>query len=105
MKIMNASKLITAAAALALVVGATTTASARSPRNHSDEDRYVYVTVTGSNIPQKVRIKSIGTLTTSPIRYYDRDEIDKMGRFSTEEVLRQDPSLTVHGFGQGAPGN
>jgi hypothetical protein len=101
---MNGSKIITAAA-LAVVAVVATTASARTPRNHSDEDRYAYVTVTGSKLPEKVRIKNIGTLTTSPVRYYDRREIDMTGRFSTEEVLRTDPSVSVHGFGQAGPNN
>ena len=102
---MNASKLITTAVALALVGVIAEQASARAPREQSDNDHFAYVTVTGSNIPQKVRIKPIGTLTASPIRTYDRREIDQMGRFTTEEVLRQDPSLSVHGFGQAGPNN
>jgi outer membrane cobalamin receptor len=100
---MRGSKLITMAAALAIVTVVATKASARTPRDSSDDDRYAYVLVTGSNIPQKVRIKPIGTTTTSPIRVYNRHEIDQMGRFTTEEVLRQDPSLSVHGFGQAGP--
>ena len=99
---MNASKLITTAVAVALVGVIAEQASARE---HADDDHFAYVTVTGSNIPQKVRIKSIGTLTTSPQRIYNRREIDQMGRFTTEEVLRQDPSLSVHRFGQAGPGN
>jgi outer membrane cobalamin receptor len=99
------AKLMTAAAVLVLAtVFATTNASARTPRNHSD-DQYAYVTVTGSNIPQKVKIKSIGTLTTSPVRVFNRHEIDQTGAFNTEDVLRHDPSIQVHGFGQGNPGN
>ena len=99
---MRGSKLITLAAALA-TAAVITSAWARTPRDTSDDDRYAYVTVTGSNMPQKVRIKPIGTATTSPIRVYNRHEIDQMGRFTTEEVLRQDPSLKVHGFGQAGP--
>jgi hypothetical protein len=78
------------------------TVSAQPPREKSS-DNYAYVFVTGSNIPQKVKIKRIGSLTTSPITAYDRDDIHKTGRFTTEEVLRQDPSLKVHGFGQAGP--
>ena len=102
---MNASKLITTAVAVALVGGIAELASARTPREYSDDEHFAYVTVTGSNIPQRVRIKSIGTLTASPQRIYNRREIDQMGRFTTEEVLRQDPSLSVHGFGQAGPNN
>jgi len=101
---MNGSRVITAAT-LAMVAVVATTAYARAPRNHSDEDRYAYVMVTGSKLPEKVRIKNIGTATTSPVRIYDRREIDMTGRFSTEEVLRTDPSLSVHGFGAAGPNN
>jgi hypothetical protein len=40
-------------------------------------------------------VKSIGTTTVSQIRVYKRDEIDKTGRYTTEGVLRLDPSLRV----------
>ena len=61
-----------------------------------------YVVLTGSYIPQKVVLRSIGTNTTDPRRIYNRNEIDKTGRVTTEGVLRMDPSLTVvsgHGSG------
>jgi hypothetical protein len=61
-----------------------------------------YVVLTGSYIPQKVVLRSIGTNTTDPRRIYNRNEIDKTGRVTTEGVLRLDPSLTVqsaHGSG------
>jgi outer membrane cobalamin receptor len=103
---MKASTLIAVAVGVALVsIVALTKASARTPHNNSDEDQYAYVTVTGSNIPEKVKIKSIGTLTTSPVRVFKRHEIDQTGAFNTEDVLRHDPSLKVHGFGQAGPGN
>ena len=98
---MKASTITRASAAtLLLAVLAGTNAFAHDPRDRTDNDHYAYVTVTGSNLPQKVKIKSIGTLTTSPVRVYKRREIDQTGRFTTEEVLRQDPSIRVHGFGQ-----
>ena len=93
-------KLITAAAVVALVAGlGLTSASAR------DNDQYAWVLVTGSAIPQKVKIKPIGTTTASPVRIFDRHEIDQTGAFNTEDVLRHDPSISVHGFGQGGPNN
>jgi hypothetical protein len=104
---MKASKLTKAALAILLagILGAT--ASARGPRDDSDTENnhYVYVMVTGSNIPQKVHIKSIGTTTESPVRVFKRHEIDQTGAFNTEDVLRHDPNITVHGFGQAGPGN
>jgi outer membrane cobalamin receptor len=106
---MNASKLITALAALALMIGFPVTGFAGNPRAMSDVQGagvdLVDVFVTGSNIPQTVRIKAIGTTTTSPIRVFDRHEIDQTGAFNTEDVLRHDPSIKVHGFGQAGPNN
>jgi hypothetical protein len=100
---MKASKIIRASAAtLLLTILAGTNAFAHDPGDRTDND-HAYVIVTGSNLPQRVKIKSIGTLTQSPLRVYKRREIDQMGRFTTEDVLRQDPTLKVHGFGQAGP--
>ena len=63
-----------------------------------------YVVLTGSYIPQKVVLRSSGTNTTDPRRIYNRNEIDKTGRVSTEGVLALDPSVTViSGHGAGVP--
>ena len=103
---MKAPKMFLGAAAAALVIGVLLpNASARTPRDNSDEDRYAYVMVTGSNIPQRVRIKAIGTDTVSPMRVFDRHEIDQTGAFDVGDVLRHDPSIQVRGFGQAGPGN
>ena len=61
----------------------------------SNEPPTKYVVLTGSYIPQKVVVRSIGTNTTDPRRIYNRSEIDKTGRITTEDVLRLDPSVTV----------
>lgn len=92
-------KVVTLLSVIAVAGG---TVLAQPPREKFNEN-YAYVFVTGSNIPQKVKVKRIGSLTTSPITAYDRDDIHKTGRFTTEDVLRQDPSLKVHGFGQAGP--
>lgn len=55
------------------------------------------VFVTGSNIPQKVRVKAIGTNTASPVRVYTRAELDRTGRFTTAGQLALDPSVTILG--------
>ena len=57
------------------------------------------VFVTGSRIPRQVTVKAIGTKTTSPVRVYTREEMDRMGRFTTEGILAQDPSITIIGNG------
>jgi hypothetical protein len=55
------------------------------------------VFVTGSLIPQRVKLKRIGTTTVAPIRIIDRREIDETGRRTTQGVLIADPSVRVIG--------
>jgi len=55
--------------------------------------------VTGSHIPNRVTVKSIGTNTTSPMRVYTREELDRTGKFTTEGILAQDPSIVIIGNG------
>jgi len=55
------------------------------------------VFMTGSRIPQRIQVKAIGTNTTSPVRVYNREELDKLGRFTTVGVLAQDPSVSIVG--------
>ena len=63
-----------------------------------------YVVLTGSYIPQKVVVRSLGTDTTDPRRIYRRGEIDRTGRVTTEGVLALDPSVTVlSGHASGTP--
>jgi outer membrane cobalamin receptor len=57
------------------------------------EEKLVFVT--GSRIPKRLRVKAIGTETTSPVRVYTRAEIDRTGQFTTQGILAQDPSLRV----------
>ena len=59
--------------------------------------RYKYVMVTGSHIPQKVEIKSIGTATESNLRVIGRREIDSSGRFTTKDVIALDPAVSTTG--------
>ena len=47
------------------------------------------VFVTGSRIPQRIKVKAIGTNTTSPIRVYDREELDKIGHLPRRERWRR----------------
>jgi hypothetical protein len=51
------------------------------------------VFVTGSLIPQRVKLRRIGTTTVSPIRIIDRRELDQTGRHSTRGGLSADPSV------------
>jgi len=90
-----------AALMLVLAISGATAALADDPPNKQFGNKYVFVT--GSLIPQKVKIKSIGTATFSPVRIYNRREIDQTGRFTTEGVLAQDPDLQVR-MGHAGPG-
>ena|SRR5437667_7280985 len=87
---MKTLKLATTGALL-MVLAAVATEAVAAP-----SDRYVYVFVTGSMIPQQVKVKRIGTKTVSPLSAYDRHEIDRAGRFTTEGALEAlDPSVRV----------
>src|SRR5207248_8902801 len=53
--------------------------------------------ITGSLIPQRVKLQPIGTTTVSPVRIIDRREIDQTGRRTTPGILVNEPSLRVIG--------
>ena len=55
------------------------------------------VFVTGSLIPQRIKLKPVGTTTVSPVRIIDRREIDSTGRRTTRGVLIADPSVRAVG--------
>jgi len=63
-------------------------------KEHGNE-RTVFVT--GSLIPQRIKLKPIGTTTFSPVRIIDRHEIDATGRRTTRGVLVADPSVQIVG--------
>jgi hypothetical protein len=79
---------------LILILAVVATGTFASP-NEQSNNRYAYVWVTGSWIPQKVKIKPIGTNTASAMSVWTRREIDQTGRQTTEGVLAQDPDLHV----------
>ncbi len=55
------------------------------------------VFVTGSLIPQRVKLLPIGTKTISPLRIIDRHEIDWTGRQTTAGAFVVDPSVRIIG--------
>jgi hypothetical protein len=65
------------------------------PVDQQANERTVFVT--GSLIPQRIKLKRIGTSTISPIRIIDRQEIDASGRRTTRGALISDPSVSVSG--------
>ncbi|MEP6685930.1 MAG: hypothetical protein ABJB22_04060 [Verrucomicrobiota bacterium] len=66
-----------------------------SERKEWIEERTVFVT--GSLIPQRIKLRRIGTTTVSPVRVIDRQEIDWTGRRTTAGVLINEPSLRIIG--------
>ena len=69
------------------------TASEGCKRNQKVEEQAVFIT--GSLIPQRVKVRPIGTLTVSPVRIIDRHEIDWTGRQTTPGAFVNDPSVRV----------
>jgi hypothetical protein len=58
---------------------------------------YAYVWVTGSRIPQKVKISPVGTLTQSPLSEYDRRQINQTRAGTVQQALSNEPSLSFRG--------
>jgi hypothetical protein len=63
--------------------------------NQKVEERTVFVT--GSLIPQRVKLRPIGTTTVSPLRIIDRREIDQTGRRTTPGAFVNEPSVRIIG--------
>jgi hypothetical protein len=59
------------------------------------EERAIFIT--GSLIPQRVKLEPIGTKTVSPVRIIDRHEIDQTGRRTTPGAFVNDPSVRIIG--------
>jgi hypothetical protein len=55
------------------------------------------VFITGSLIPQRVKVQPIGTTTVSPVRVIDRHQIDWSGRTTTAGAFINEPSVRVIG--------
>ena len=64
-------------------------------RKQKVEEQTVFVT--GSLIPQRIKLRPIGTTTVSPLRIIDRHEIDWTGRQTTAGAFVNDPSVRIIG--------
>ena len=60
-----------------------------------DEEQLVFVT--GSLIPQRIKLRPIATKTVSPVRVIDRREIDGTGRFTTPGAFVNEPAVRIIG--------
>jgi hypothetical protein len=85
-------KTLIAIAATGLLVSS---APGGKPTDQKSNERTVFVT--GSLIPQRIKLKRIGTTTVSPIRIIDRQEINASGRQTTRGALITDPSVSGAG--------
>ncbi len=97
------------ASALALLVGAALTVQAdpdvparnSAPAKHNglrvqQKERLVFLT--GSRIPRRVKVKSIGTNTVGNLRVIDRTEIDaSAGGRETASIIALDPAVSIRG--------
>jgi hypothetical protein len=68
-----------------------------APKRKQQKVEEQTVFVTGSLIPQRVKLQPIGTKTVSPIRIIDRHEIDWTGRQTTAGAFVVDPSVRIIG--------
>jgi len=59
------------------------------------EERTIFVT--GSLIPQRIKLQPLTTKTVSPVRIIDRHEIDATGRQTTPGAFINEPSVRVIG--------
>jgi hypothetical protein len=80
---------------LAVTVLADPPVNQTSRRKQKVEERTIFVT--GSLIPQRVKLQPIGTTTVSPVRIIDRREIDQTGRRTTPGAFVNEPSVRVIG--------
>jgi hypothetical protein len=93
--ISSSARALIAASIFAGTVLADPPVNQTSERKQKVEERTIFVT--GSLIPQRVKLQPIGTTTVSPVRIIDRREIDQTGRRTTPGVLINEPSLRVIG--------
>jgi hypothetical protein len=99
MKISSVMK----SAAVLLLVSAVATSAFAGPQNNQVQvtqnrgERYAYVWVTGSRVPQKVKISPIGTLTQSPLSEHDRRQINWTRGGTVQEALSNEPSVSFRG--------
>ena len=90
-------------AAALLLLSVVATSAFAGPQNQQVQvtpnrgERYAYVWVTGSRIPQKVKISPIGTPTQSPLSEYDRRQINRTRGGTVQQALSNEPSLSFRG--------
>ena len=99
---MKVSDVMKSATVLLLVSTVATSVFAGSQNNQvqvtqNTGERYAYVWVTGSRVPQKVKISPIGTLTQSPLSEHDRRQINWTRGGTAQQALGNEPSVSFRG--------
>ena len=84
-----------AASMFGATVLADPTVNQTSKRKQNVEEQTVFVT--GSLIPQRIKLRPIGTTTVSPLRIIDRHEIDWTARQTTPGAFINEPSVRIIG--------
>ncbi len=103
MKIISLTKVILFSVSVAALL--TSVVQAEPPARHKKKDTILdqnneerWVMVTGSNMPQKVTVRSIGTTTPYNVRIYTKRELDSTGRQTLAGALSVlDPSIQISG--------
>jgi hypothetical protein len=91
-KVLISSSVATLVAA-SILAGTVLADPTTNERKQKVEERAIFIT--GSLIPQRVKLQPIGTTTVSPIRFIDRREIDQAGRRTTPGAFVNDPSVRI----------
>src|ERR1041384_5087261 len=77
------------------LLSASTFADSPTKAKIATNDKEVPIFVTGSLIPQRIKLHPTGTKTISPVRIIDRAEIDQNGRPTTPGALINDPAVQI----------
>ena len=93
--VSSSATILIAASLVAETLFADPTVSQGSKHNQKVEEQAVFIT--GSLIPQRVKVLPIGTLTVSPVRVIDRHQIDWIARPTTPGVFINEPSVRIIG--------
>jgi hypothetical protein len=100
---MKISGMMKSAIAALLILSVVATSAFAGPQNNQVQvtqnrgERYAYVWVTGSRIPQKIKISPIGTPSFSALSEYDRRQINWTRGGTVQQALGNEPSLSFRG--------
>ena len=98
MKISFGCKAVAVATlASTLMLGAVSADPKPKSKTLDQGEEEVWVRVTGSNIPQRVKRKSIGTDSVHNVRIYTKSELESTGRPTVAGALALDPSISISG--------